>query len=98
VRYRRSSGGPSPSWDRTWATAREYFDCADHILALTHVAVAEHLHAAGFSVSTVISRFLPYSFRGRFPASPALTRSYLRHPVLWRMLGKQYLVIGIKPG
>lgn len=78
--------------------AREYFDCADHTLALTHVAVAEHLHAAGFSVITVIPRFLPYSFRGRFPASPALTRSYLRHPVLWRMLGKQFLVTGINPG
>ena len=26
---------------------REYFDCADHNLALTHVAVAEHLHAPG---------------------------------------------------
>jgi hypothetical protein len=30
--------------------AREYFDCADHTLALTHVAVGEHLHAAGFSL------------------------------------------------
>jgi hypothetical protein len=53
---------------------RQYFDCADHTLALTHIAVAEHLHAAGFSLSMVIPRFLPYSFRGRFPASPALTR------------------------
>jgi hypothetical protein len=53
---------------------REYFDCADHMLALTHVAVAEHLHAVGFSVDTVIPRFLPYSFRSRFrhrPRSPA---------------------------
>jgi hypothetical protein len=76
---------------------REYFDCADHVLALTHVAVAEHLHAAGFSVTAVIPRFLPYSFRGRLPASPALTRTYLRHPVLWRLAGKQYLVLGTKP-
>jgi hypothetical protein len=60
--------------------------------------VAEHLHAAGFSVSTVIPRFLPYSFRGRFPASPALTRHYLHHPVLWRPFGKQFLVIGAKTG
>ncbi|MGH3165891.1 MAG: class I SAM-dependent methyltransferase [Trebonia sp.] len=78
--------------------AREYFDCADHVLALTHVAAAEHLHAAGFSVGTVVPRFLPYSFRSRFPASPALTRSYLHHPVLWRLAGKQFLVTGTRPG
>jgi hypothetical protein len=75
---------------------REYFDCADHVLALTHVAVAEHLHAAGFSVGAVVPRFLPYSFRGRLPASPVLTRAYLRHPVLWRLAGKQFLVTGTR--
>ena len=60
--------------------ARGYFDCADHTLALTHVAVAEHLYAAGFHVTEVITRFLPYSFRGRLPVSPRLTRTYLRCP------------------
>jgi hypothetical protein len=76
--------------------ARWYFDCADHTLALTHVAVAEHLYAAGFTVTEVVAKFLPYSFRGRLPASPALTRAYLRHPLLWRLLGKQFLVLGVK--
>jgi hypothetical protein len=76
----------------------EYFDCADHTLALTHVAVAEHLHAAGFEISTVIPRFLPYSFRGLLPPSPLLTRTYLRVPALWRLLGKQFLVLGTKAG
>jgi hypothetical protein len=52
---------------------REYFDCADHSLALTHVSVAEHLYAAGFEVTTVIPRFLPYSFRGS-----AVAKAYLR--------------------
>ncbi len=75
----------------------EYFDCADHTIALTHVAVAEHLYAAGFEITTVIPRFLPYSFRGVLPPSPRLTRAYLRHPVLWRLLGKQFLVLGTKP-
>ena len=26
----------------------EYWDCADHYVALTHVAIDEHLYAAGF--------------------------------------------------
>jgi hypothetical protein len=77
--------------------AGEYFDCADHTLALTHVAVAEHLHAAGFTVTRVVPRFLPYSFRGVLPPSAPLTRMYLRTPALWRVLGKQFLVLARKP-
>ena len=76
--------------------AREYFDCADHTVALTHVAVAEHLYAAGFGITVVTPRFLPYSFRGLLPPSPLLTRTYLRTPALWRLLGKQFLVIARK--
>lgn len=76
--------------------AGEYFDCADHTLALTHVAIVEHLYAAGFEVTAVIPRFLPYSFRSRIPASPALARIYLRVPALWRVFGKQYLVLAAR--
>jgi SAM-dependent methyltransferase len=73
--------------------AAEYFDCADHVLALTHVAVAEQLYAAGFDVRSVVPRFLPYSFRGLLPPSAALTRYYLRVRPAWALLGKQFLVI-----
>src|ERR1700761_7796304 len=76
--------------------AREYFDCADHTVPLTHVAVTEHLYAAGFDITAVTPRFLPYSFRGLLPPSPLLTRSYLRAPALWRLLGKQFLVLARK--
>jgi SAM-dependent methyltransferase len=74
--------------------AGEYWDCADHEIALTHVAVAEHLYAAGYEVREVTPRFLPYSFRGHLPASAGLTSLYLRMPLAWRLLGKQFLVIG----
>ena len=74
--------------------ADEYFDCADHTLVYTHVSVAEHLYAAGYEVVRVVPRYLPYSFRGRLPPSRVLTRCYLRVPALWRVLGKQFLVIG----
>ena len=33
--------------------ARDYFDCADHLLALTHVSVQELLFAAGYKVTEV---------------------------------------------
>ena len=77
--------------------AKDYFNCADHTVAMTHVGVAEHVYAAGFDVTTVTPRFLPYSFRGLLPPSPPLTRLYLRLPPLWRLLGKQFLVLGRKP-
>ena len=47
--------------------ADEYWDCADHYVALTHVAIAEHLYAAGFEPDRIIPRYLPYSFRGILP-------------------------------
>ncbi len=74
--------------------AREYFDMADHTLIFTHRAIAEHLYAAGFELERIEPRFLPYSFTGRLPPSPALTRRYLRAPLAWRIAGKQFLVIG----
>jgi hypothetical protein len=77
--------------------AREYFDCADHTVILSHIAVTEHLYAAGFEVTAVSARFLPFSFRGLLPPSPVLTKLYLRAPFLWRLLGKQFLVLARKP-
>jgi hypothetical protein len=73
--------------------AREYFDYADHTVTLTERGVEEHLYAAGFGIVAVYPRFLPYTFSGRLPSHPALVRAYLRLPVAWRILGKQFLVI-----
>ena len=74
--------------------AEDYFDCADHTIALTHLSVEEHLYAAGFEIERVIPRFLPFSFRSRTPRSPRLVRAYLGFPPAWRLLGRQFLLIG----
>ena len=74
--------------------ARDYYDCADHTLALSDVSVAEHLHTAGYRVASVTPRFLPFSFRGRLPTAPGLVRAYLAFPAAWRAIGKQFLVVG----
>jgi hypothetical protein len=78
--------------------SEDYWDCADHYVALTDRSIAEHLYAAGFEPATIIPRYLPYSFRGRLPASPRMTRLYLKSPFAWKLLGKQFLVIGRKEG
>jgi SAM-dependent methyltransferase len=72
---------------------REYFDFADHTVVLTDKGVEEHLYAAGFELRSVDARFLPYTFTGRLPSHPVLTRAYLRLPFAWRLLGKQFLVV-----
>jgi SAM-dependent methyltransferase len=71
----------------------EYWNFADHVVPLTDLAVEEHLYAAGFEPQRTEPRFLPYSFTGRLPASRRLTRLYLRVPLAWRVLGKQFLVM-----
>jgi ubiquinone/menaquinone biosynthesis C-methylase UbiE len=73
-----------------------YFDCADHILPLSHVAVAEHVYASGFELRRVIPKFVPYSFRGLLPPSAVLARLYLKMPFVWPILGKQFLIVGQK--
>ena len=77
--------------------AKDYFDCADHVVPLTHVSIEEHLVAAGFELSRTIPRFLPYSFRSRLPSSSFATRAYLLFPPAWRFLGRQFLVVGTRP-
>jgi hypothetical protein len=77
-------------------SSKDYFDYADHILPLSHYAVAEHLYAAGYSIEKVIAKFIPFSFGGVLPPSPFLTRMYLKMPFTWPILGKQFLIIGEK--
>lgn len=76
--------------------SKEYFDCADHRLILTEVSVAELLYAAGFTISRSIPRFLPYSFRSRFPKAAWLTDLYLNMPFVWPLFGRQFLMLAKK--
>jgi ubiquinone/menaquinone biosynthesis C-methylase UbiE len=77
----------------------EYFDCIDHKLILTHHAVEELLHSEGFKIRSVHPQFLPFSFRRhRLPFLEALVKIYLRIPLAWKLLGKQFLIVAEKPG
>lgn len=78
-------------------SASSYFDFADHILPLSHLAVAEHLVAAGFEIKKIVPRFVPFSFRGLLPPSPLLAKVFLELPFLWPVVGKQFLVLAQKP-
>ena len=75
---------------------KRYWDYYDHHIPLTDRSVEEALVKAGFTLKRTIVRFLPWSTDSRVPFSKMLLRVYLRLPFLWRIVGKQSLVIGIK--
>jgi ubiquinone/menaquinone biosynthesis C-methylase UbiE len=77
--------------------SREYWDFYDHHTALSHLSCAEGFSLAGFEVEEVIPRFLPFTTKTRVPANPTLLRIYLALPPVWRIFGKQFLLVGRKP-
>ena len=75
----------------------KYWDFYDHHLGLTHLSLSEALQLKGFRIEKCIDRFLPYTTQGALPTHPSLVRMYLKLPLFWRLLGKQFLVIASKP-
>jgi len=74
-----------------------YWDFIDHHVPLTERSLVEAGETAGLTTDTVITRFLPFSTKGRLPSSPLLVRLYLAVPFMWRLLGKQTLYVAQRP-
>jgi ubiquinone/menaquinone biosynthesis C-methylase UbiE len=77
--------------------ADKYWDFYDHYLPLSHLSLEEGLVQAGYEIESIVARFLPYTARSALPQHPLLIALYLRLPFAWRILGKQFLVIGRRP-
>jgi SAM-dependent methyltransferase len=71
-----------------------YWDFIDHRVALTETSLLEAAELAGLRTVELITRFLPYSTKGRLPTAGLLVRSYLRFPLAWAVMGKQSLYVG----
>ena len=74
-----------------------YWDYIDHKVALTERSLTEAAELAGLRTDNVITRFLPYSTKGRLPSAPTLVRWYLAFPPARWLLGKQTLYTGSRP-
>ncbi|MGZ7041082.1 MAG: class I SAM-dependent methyltransferase [Thermoanaerobaculia bacterium] len=72
-----------------------YWDFIDHSVALTERSLVEAAELGGFRSEKVITRFLPYTTKSRFPGSSRLVRAYLALPFVWWFLGKQTLYVGV---
>jgi SAM-dependent methyltransferase len=75
-----------------------YWDFIDHRVPLTERSLQEAGALAGLATERTIVRYLPFSTKGRLPQDPRLVRAYLRFRPAWRLLGRQTLWIGRKPG
>ena len=71
-----------------------YWDFIDHKVALTDRSLLEAAELAGLRTVDLITRFLPYSTKGRLPSDPRLVRAYLRFRPAWLLLGRQTLYVG----
>jgi SAM-dependent methyltransferase len=76
--------------------ASKYFDDYTHRTAFSHISFSDLLQVAGFKVSVNIPRFLPFSFKSRFPIFGLLVRLYLSLP--FKPMGAQFLIIARKEG
>ena len=70
-----------------------YWDFIDHRVALTERSLLEAAELAGLRTVDLITRFLPYSTKGRLPSDSRLVRAYLRARPVWRLMGRQTLLV-----
>jgi SAM-dependent methyltransferase len=74
-----------------------YWDFWDHYLPLTERSLQEGLELVGFRVERCVDRFLPYTMATGFTPPTWILALYIRMPFLWRLVGKQFLVVAVKP-
>jgi SAM-dependent methyltransferase len=78
-------------------SAANYWDFYDHHIALTDRSLIELFQKCGLAIEHSRPQFLPYTMANgrRHPAW--ILKAYLRMPPLWRLFGKQFLVVARKP-
>lgn len=73
-----------------------YWDFIGHGVALTERSLLEAAELAGLATVDLVTRFLPYSTKGRLPAHPGLVRAHLAFRPAWWLMSKQTLDVGEK--
>lgn len=74
-----------------------YWDFFDHYVELTELSLSEALSNRHFDIEYRVARFLPYTMSHGRQYPIWLLRSYLAMPLVWRIFGRQFLVVAQKP-
>ena len=75
----------------------EYWDFYDHHVYLTETSLGEAMEVEGYQIEVITPRFLPFTMVAAPEYPMFFVRLYLALPVLWRLRGKQFLLIARKP-
>lgn len=70
----------------------DYWDFWDHLTPITDRSLVELLENLDFHTLDCIPRWLPYTTRSALPQAPWMVKLYLRVPLVWRVLGGQFLI------
>ncbi len=71
----------------------EYWDFWDHHVQISDRSLAELLTLNNFTIQKQHAGFLPYTMSdGRHP-NLLLVKLYLRFPIIWKLMGKQFLIV-----
>ena len=76
--------------------AGEYWDFFDHLVPLSETSLAEAFRSVGFTILECQGKFLPYTMSDGRSYPISFLRVYLRLPLAWKLLGKQFLVVAVK--
>jgi SAM-dependent methyltransferase len=73
-----------------------YWDFFDHYLPLSDRSVVEVAELTGLHPEVIVPRFLPYTMSGQQPPRNIFLRLYLAFPLVWRVWGRQFLLVARK--
>ncbi|HQY06659.1 MAG TPA: class I SAM-dependent methyltransferase [Lacunisphaera sp.] len=75
----------------------QYWDFYDHHVYLTEASLGEAMEVSGYQLELCQPKFLPFTLVDAPEYPLAFVRLYLALPLLWRVFGRQFLVVGHKP-
>lgn len=74
----------------------EYWDFWDHHIPISEHSLAELLELKGFDVEEKHGKFLPYTMSDGNHPNLLLVKLYLKIPLAWKVMGRQFLVIATR--
>ena len=77
--------------------SESYWDFYDHHLPLSHLSMAEGLEMTGFELDVLYPKFVPFSTKSKIPSHPLLVKIYLKFPLIWKIMGKQFFALAKRP-
>jgi len=73
-----------------------YWDFLDHYVPLTENSLSEALEQQDFRIEKCLDKFLPFTMVNGPQYPVFFIALYLRLPLAWRILGKQFLILAKK--